>query len=81
MYDALEQDEVSREAQYRGLFTGQIDEINLVQMCEATYEAWVLGRGHFEKKIAIQLNHRIEKLAKGGDRKSDEYQKQKINHA
>ena len=42
-------------------------------------KAWVLGSAHFKQKIADQLNRRIDKLSKGGDRKSDEYQKQRIN--
>lgn len=79
MYDALGQDEATRLAQYRALFNGQIDEISLSQMREATNKAWVLGSERFKQKIANQLNRRIEKLAKGGDRKSDEYQKRKIN--
>ncbi len=48
-------------------------------MREATKKAWVLGSEYFKQKIADQLNRRSGKLAKGGDRKSDEYQKQKIN--
>ena len=38
-----------------------------------------LGSTHFKQKIAAQLNRRSEKLSKGGDKKSDEYQKQRIN--
>lgn len=78
MYDALGQNEVIRQTQYRSLFAGQIDEISLAQMREATNKAWVLGSEHFKQKMASQLNRRSDKLAKGGDRKSDEYQKQRI---
>jgi glycosyltransferase involved in cell wall biosynthesis len=78
-YDALGQDEITRQTQYRELFIGQIDEISLSQMREATNKAWVLGSEHFKQKIASQLNRRSDKAAKGGDRKSDEYKKQKIN--
>jgi hypothetical protein len=39
----------------------------------------VLGSDYFKQKIANQLNRRSDKLAKGGDRKSDEYHKQKFN--
>lgn len=79
MYHAFGQDDITRQTQYRSLFAAQIDEMSLAQMREATNKAWVLGSEHFKQKIATQLNRRIDKLAKGGDRKSDEYQKQKIN--
>ena len=73
LYDALGQDETTRQAQYRSLFAGQIDEISLSQLREATNKAWVLGSEHFKQKIASQLNRRSDRLAKGGDRKSDEF--------
>lgn len=79
IYCALGQDDATRQTQYRSLFTGQIDEMSLAQMREATNKAWVLGSEHFKQKIANQLNRRSDKLPKGGDRKSDEYQKHKIN--
>jgi len=75
MYYALGQDETTRQTQYRSLFTGQIDEICLTQMREATNKAWVLGSELFKQKIADQLNRRSGKLAKGGDRKSDEFKR------
>ena len=79
LYDALGQDEAARQMQYRSLFAGQIDEMSLNQMREATNKAWVLGSEHFKQKIANQLNRRSDKLAKGGERKSDAYQKYKVN--
>jgi putative transposase len=79
MYEALGQDEITRQTQYRSLFTGQIDELSLSEMREATNKAWVLGSEHFKQKIAAQLNRRSAPNARGGDRKSDEYRKQTIN--
>ena len=73
LYDALGHDATTRQAQYRSLFSAQIDELSLAQMREATNKAWVLGSEHFKQKIADQLNRRSGKLAKGGDRKSDEF--------
>lgn len=73
LYDALGQDESMRQSQYRSLFAGQLDEISLSQMREATNKAWVLGSAQFKQKIANQLNRRSDRLAKGGDRKSDEF--------
>lgn len=79
MYWTLGNDEANRQYQYRELFKGQIDTINLDKIREATNKAWILGSEHFKERIATQLNRRGDKLAKGGDRKSDEYQKRKIN--
>jgi len=79
LYLALGQNDVDRQACYRDLFIGQIDELSLAQIREATNKAWVLGSDYFKQKIADQLNRRTDKLDKGGDRKSDDYKKQKIN--
>ena len=79
MYEALGQDEALRQHQYRTLFDGQIDELSLMQMREATNKAWVLGSDHFKQKIDSQLNRRADKLSKGGDRKSDEFKRSGIN--
>ena len=79
MYDALGQDDTTRQAQYLSLFTAQIDELSLAQMREATNKAWVLGSEHFKQKIADQLNRISGQLAKGGDRKSDEFKRNNGN--
>lgn len=79
MYLALGQNAVDRQAGYRDLFIGQMDELSLTQIREATNKAWVLGSDYFKQKVADQLNRRADKLAKGGDRKSDAYQKHRIN--
>ncbi|HMW21009.1 MAG TPA: transposase [Nitrosomonas sp.] len=77
MYIALDQDEAQRQARYRDLFNGQIDEQNLASIREATNKAWVLGSDYFKQKIEAQLNRRADKLTKGGDRKSDEFRQNK----
>lgn len=77
VYYALDQQEENRQARYRDLFHGQIDALSLDKIREATNKAWVLGSDHFKQKIATQLNRRTDKLAKGGDRKSDEYRQNK----
>jgi len=79
LYLALGKNDVDRQACYRDLFIGQIDELSLAQIREATNKAWLLGSDYFKQKIADQLNRRTDKLDKGGDRKSDDYKKQKIN--
>jgi putative transposase len=77
MYYALGQDALTRQASYRELFKGQIDELSLSNMREATNKAWVLGSDYFKEKIAAQLNRRTDKAGKGGDRKSEAYKKTK----
>ena len=77
MYIALDQDEEQRQARYRDLFNGQIDEQNLASIREATNKAWVLGSDYFKQKIEAQLNRRADKLTKGGDRKSDKFRQNK----
>ncbi|MBF5039159.1 transposase [Methylophilus sp. 13] len=77
MYWALGNDDGQRQSHYRSLFDGQVDEISLEQIREATNKAWVLGSDYFKQSIASQLNRRSYKMAKGGDRKSSEFQKLK----
>lgn len=76
LYDGLGQDATQRQAGYRDLFKGQTDELSLEKIREATNKAWVLGSDSFKQKIESQLNRRTDKLAKGGDRKSDAFKQQ-----
>jgi putative transposase len=78
MYTALDRDEAQQQqAHYRDLFIGQIDALSVTQIREATNKAWVLGSDYFKQKIEAQLGRRMDKLAKGGDRKSDEFKQNK----
>lgn len=77
LYSALGNDNGQRQSHYRSLFDGLVDEISLEQIREATNKAWVLGSDYFKQSIASQLNRRSDKMAKGGDRKSGEFQKLK----
>ncbi len=77
LYWALGSDDGQRQLHYRSLFDGQVDEISLDQIREATNKAWVLGSDYFKQRIASQLNRRSDKMAKGGDRKSGEFRKLK----
>lgn len=74
LYWALGSDDGQRQLHYRSLFDGQVDEISLDQIREASNKAWVLGSEHFKQSIASQLNRRTDRSAKGGDRKSIEFQ-------
>ncbi|MDP8567292.1 REP-associated tyrosine transposase [Methylophilus aquaticus] len=75
MYWALGLEEAERQAAYRGLFSGHLDEITLTQLREATNRAWVLGNDYFKERIKAQLNRRADKLARGGNRKSGDFMK------
>jgi len=77
MYTKLGENDSLRQSQYRHLFDSQISELSLDEMREATNKGWVMGSDYFKEKIAKQLNRRVKKLAKGGDRKSDEYNRNK----
>lgn len=77
MYWALGHDAAQQQAAYRQLFAGHIDDACLDQIRDSTNKAWVLGSDHFKQKIEAQLNRRMDKLAKGGDRRSDLFKKNK----
>ena len=79
MYWALGSDDVQRQVAYRQLFKGRLSEYTLTQIRDATNKAWVLGSDYFKQKVEAQLNRRADKLTKGGDKKSQHYQKNKIN--
>lgn len=73
LYLELGADDAARQSNYRELFKGQIDEMSLTGIREATNKAWVLGSERFKQQITQQINRRTERLAKGGDRKSQAY--------
>ncbi len=75
LYEALGKEDAERHAAYRDLFKAQLNETTLSQIREATNKAWVLGSDYFKEKIAKQLNRRVDKAPKGGDRKSEAYRK------
>ena len=80
LYDALGGDAEQRQTNYQALFNAYIDSKTLDKVRESANKAWVLGSDYFKQKIANQLNRRTDKLAKGGDRKSDEFrQNKKVN--
>lgn len=58
MYLRLGKDEGTRQARYRDLFNGQVDELNLVAIREAVNKASVLGSERFKQQVAQQLNRR-----------------------
>lgn len=64
-----------RQSAYRALFKARIADKTLTEIREATNRAWVLGSSHFKEQIGRQLNRRAVPLPKGGDRKSEAFNK------
>lgn len=78
MYKRLGKSKIKRQEVYRGLFDTVLDKQSLDDIREATNKAWVLGSDYFKEKIASQLNRPASPSAKGGDRKSEKYRKNKL---
>jgi putative transposase len=81
-YRSLGRTAEDRQSAYRQLFKHHLGESTLAEIRNATNKAWALGDDHFKQRIQTQLKRRVEPKARGGDRKSDQYQKQspsKIN--
>jgi putative transposase len=63
-----------REA-YRKGFDGQLDELLVQRIRDATNKAWVLGDERFCQEIEGKLNRRALPRPRGGDRRSDAYRR------
>ena len=74
-YRRLDTTEAGRQSQYRRLFRSRIAEKTLDEIRSATNKAWVLGNDRFKTRIEKQLNRRAVPRPKGGDRKSEAYQR------
>ena len=66
-----------RQAAYRALFRHHVAARTLEAIREATNKAWILGNDPFRARIESQLKRRCTPKARGGDRKSKEYQKRR----
>jgi putative transposase len=66
-----------RQAAYRVLFRHHVAARTLEAIREATNKAWILGNDSFRARIESQLKRRCSPKARGGDRKSKEYQKRR----
>jgi putative transposase len=73
LYWKLGHDPQERQAAYRALFRGQLDESALAEIREATNKAWLLGNDRFRAAIERQLNRRPAPRPRGGDRRSRSY--------
>lgn len=63
----------ARQAEYRQLFKHHISEISLNEIRDATNKAWVLGSDRFKHRVQKKFDRKVEPSAKGGDRKSVQY--------
>ncbi|MBL1274469.1 MAG: transposase [Ectothiorhodospiraceae bacterium] len=79
LYKKLGRSCAEREKAYRELFRARIADLTLSEIREATNKSWVLGNDRFRKKIEKLTDRQVTPKARGGDRKSDEYQVFKID--
>jgi putative transposase len=75
-YQRLGQNDGERRSAYQQLFEHQISEESINAIREATNKAWALGNSRFKRSIQEKLKRRVEPVAKGGDRRSEQF---KIN--
>ena len=68
----------TRQAAYRDLFKHYLSEKNITEIREATNKAWVLGNDRFKQRIQELLGRRVEPKARGGDRKSEQFNSNRV---
>ena len=77
-YLRLGESNEARQAAYRELFKHQLSENSITEIREATNKAWVLGNDRFKQRIQEQLGRRVEPKARGGDRKSEQFNANRV---
>jgi len=73
LYQGLAKTEKTRQKRYAALFDKIIPDYTLEEIRHSINRAWVLGDGRFKRQIEKQTGRRASPLARGGDRKSEEY--------
>ena len=73
LYQRLGKTAEERQKAYKALFRSRIPDQTLEQIRNSTNKSWVLGSSRFQQQIERKLNRRVAPLARGGDRKSEEY--------
>ena len=63
----------ARQFNYKALFKYQLSENSITAIREATNKAWVLGSDLFKQRIQEKLDRRVDPKARGGDRKSEQF--------
>jgi len=79
LYQSLGGSEEKRQEAYRALFNSHIEDKTLAEIRENTNKAWVLGNEYFKDKIESQIKRAPSPSSKGGDRKSIQFQDNRIN--
>ncbi|MGI9301345.1 MAG: transposase, partial [Gammaproteobacteria bacterium] len=80
LYTGLGRSGPKRRSAYRSLFRSRLGERALCEIREATNKAWVLGDDRFRARVEKLLGRRTSPRARGGDRKSEAFQrKNRIN--
>ncbi len=73
LYQGLAKTEKTRQKRYAALFDKMILGYTLEEIRHSINRAWVLGDEQFKRQIEKQTGRRASPLARGGDRKSEEY--------
>ena len=73
LYQGLAKTDKTRQKRYTALFDKIIPDYTLEEIRNSINRAWVLGDGRFKRQIEKQTGRRASPLARGGDRKSEEY--------
>lgn len=68
LYQALGDDDVSRRAAYRKLFSADIAEDDLTAVRETINKGWALGGERFKREIEAVAARRVSPLLRGGKR-------------
>ena len=79
LYKQLGHTDDERQKAYRQLFQARISDLTLEEIREATNKAWVLGNERFKEKIDKLTSRQTAPKSRGGDRKSEEFNKGAIN--
>jgi len=78
-YEQLGTTAAECQAAYRELFGNPLGEFPLNEIREATNRGWVLGKEKFKREIQKRLTRHVEPEARGGDRRSEMFRRQRIN--
>ena len=79
LYKQLGRTKNERQQSYRQLFRTKIKKMTLDEIRDATNKAWVLGNNRFKENIEKLAARQTRPKLRGGDRKSEEYQRKRIN--
>ncbi|MBV1873156.1 MAG: transposase [Gammaproteobacteria bacterium] len=74
LYEGLAKTGKTRQKRYTALCDKMIADYTLEEIRHSINRAWVLGDERFKKQIEKQTGRRASPLARGGDRRSEEYQ-------